>query len=565
MTPINDVDRIYLTTAEQILEFGAIKGDRTGTGTVSLFGQQMSFDLTADKLPLLTTKELKLRSIIHELIWFLRGEGNIAYLKENKVGIWDAWSRNVGDYPNSSRLTGWVKKRECGDRVPYFGDYSTGSLNASRGSIDDKLRSAWGNMMRRCYDPSYQNYKFYGERGAFVAEEWHDASVFIRDVKALQNWDLKLANWNDYQLDKDYYQSNCYSKDTCVWLHKSENSLYKSLKAVRVEKPDGTSSTYIGCMDACRKEGIPESSMRRFLKDGFSADYRGENAKFRDWRFEYEERENQAFRYLFTDGELGPVYGVQWRRWEDIRIVKTHEVKAYAERGYHLLGRMADGIDCVVRREIDQIADLLHQLRTNPDSRRLILTAWNPSVVEEQALPPCHSFVQFYTRELSQKERSDIVRERILSLIACGGRKLTDGELKLFSDGHLGNKEDLIPEELLDLAIPAKRGLSCHLYQRSGDYFLGVPFNIASYSLLTHMIAHCVGMEPLEFVHTIGDAHLYSNHLEQITKQLGREGVECSPFVVLSGDYSDPGQFAYDDIKVVDYEFEPAIPAPISV
>lgn len=359
MTPINDVDRIYLTTAEQILEFGTAKSDRTGTGTISLFGQQMVFDLTADKLPLLTTKELKLRSIIHELIWFLRGEGNIAYLKENNVGIWNEWADENGD--------------------------------------------------------------------------------------------------------------------------------------------------------------------------------------------------------------LGPVYGVQWRRWEDIRIVKTHEVKAYAERGYHLLGRMADGIDCVVRREIDQIADLLHQLRTNPDSRRLILTAWNPSVVEEQALPPCHSFVQFYTRELSQKERSDIVRERVLSLIACGGRKLTDGELKLFSGGHLGNKEDLIPEELLDLAIPAKRGLSCHLYQRSGDYFLGVPFNIASYSLLTHMIAHCVGMEPLEFIHTIGDAHLYSNHLEQIKKQLDREGVECSPYVVLSGDYSDPGQFTFDDIKVVDYEFDPAIPAPISV
>lgn len=352
-------DSIYFDTAEQIMMFGTRKGDRTGTGTVSLFGQQMAFDISADKLPLLTTKELKLRSIIHELIWFLRGDGNIAYLKENKVGIWDAWADENGD--------------------------------------------------------------------------------------------------------------------------------------------------------------------------------------------------------------LGPVYGVQWRHWDDTRVVKAHEVQDYAERGFSFVGRLADGIDCVVSREIDQIGNLLHLLRTDPDSRRLILTAWNPSVVEEQALPPCHSFVQFYTRELTNLERSGIARQRVMNLKAFDVRPLTDAEEELFASDHMDSDVDGIPDALLDQVVPATRGLSCHLYQRSGDFFLGVPFNIASYSLLTHMIAKCVGMESLEFVHTIGDAHLYSNHLDQIAEQGKRTEIDCEPFVVLEGDHEDPGLFRFEDIQVLGYEHHSAIKAPIAV
>jgi len=353
-----DTDDIYLSTAEQILTFGADKQDRTGTGTRSLFGQQMAFDISADKLPLLTTKELKLRSIIHELIWFLRGEGNIAYLKENKVGIWDEWADENGD--------------------------------------------------------------------------------------------------------------------------------------------------------------------------------------------------------------LGPVYGVQWRQWEDTRVVPADKLGDLERRGFKVLGEVSCG-QYAVRREIDQIDNLLHLLRIDPDSRRLILTAWNPSVVEEQALPPCHSFVQFYTRELTNLERSGIARQRVMNLKAFDVRPLTDAEEELFASDHMESDLDGIPDGLLDQVVPATRGLSCHLYQRSGDFFLGVPFNIASYSLLTHMIAKCVGMEPVEFVHTIGDAHVYSNHMEQIGEQLRRKHIDCEPFVVLRGDYDDPGQFQFEDIEVVGYESHPFIKASVAV
>lgn len=353
----NVVDDIYLLTAEQIVDLGVKKDDRTKTGTISLFAQQMAFDLTGGKLPLLTTKKLHLTSIIHELIWFLRGESNIAYLKEHGVSIWDEWA--------------------------------------------------------------------------------------------------------------------------------DEN------------------------------------------------------------------------------GELGPVYGVQWRKWEDTRVVAPENVDSFDKRGFSVLGEVAFG-QYVVQRKIDQIADLLHQLRTNPDSRRLILTAWNPSVIEEQALPPCHSFVQFYTRELSLKERSDIARERVLLKLE-NNAELDDSEYVLAKSGHLENIDDTIPEELLEGVVPATRGISCHLYQRSGDFFLGVPFNIVSYSLLTHMIAKCVGMEPLEFIHTIGDAHLYSNHLDQINEQMSREGIDCTPIVTLFGDYSDPSEFGYYDINIYGYQSEAAIKAPVAV
>jgi thymidylate synthase len=261
----------YLDLMRLVLEAGTDQADRTGTGTRSIFGHQMRFDL-AQGFPLLTTKKLHLKSIIHELLWFLKGDTNIRYLHENGVTIWD---------------------------------------------------------------------------------EWADAN-----------------------------------------------------------------------------------------------------------------------------GDLGPVYGYQWRSWP-----------------------APDG------RHIDQIANLLSQLRRNPHSRRHIVTAWNPALVDEMALPPCHCLFQFYVAE---------------------GR------------------------------------LSCQLYQRSADIFLGVPFNIASYALLTMMIAQVVELEPGDFVHTLGDAHLYSNHFEQAREQLTRSP-KSLPTMWLNPAVTDLFAFRYEDFRLENYQADPSIRAPIAV
>lgn len=263
--------RQYLDLLRHVLEHGTDKADRTGTGTRSVFGWQMRFDLN-DGFPLVTTKKLHLRSIIHELLWFLRGETNIAYLREHKVGIWD---------------------------------------------------------------------------------EWADA-----------------------------------------------------------------------------------------------------------------------------DGELGPVYGKQWRHWAG-----------------------ADGV------EIDQIRWVIDEIRRNPDSRRLVVSAWNVAELPAMALQPCHALFQFY---------------------------VVDGRL------------------------------SCQLYQRSGDIFLGVPFNIASYALLTHMVAQATGLGVGDFVHTLGDAHLYSNHFGQAREQLER-APRALPRLVLDPSIRDVFAFTHEHIAIEGYDPLPAIKAPVAV
>ena len=261
----------YLDLMQKVLNEGQEKSDRTGTGTLSIFGHQMEFDLS-DGFPLVTTKKVHLKSIVHELIWFLQGSTNISYLKENGVSIWDEWA-------------------------------------------DEK-------------------------------------------------------------------------------------------------------------------------------------------------------------------GDLGPVYGAQWRSWPD------------GNNG-----------------TIDQIQNLIQGIKTNPDSRRHIVSAWNPALVDEMALPPCHSLFQFY----------------------------------------------IVNEEL-----------SCQLYQRSADIFLGVPFNIASYALLTHMVAHVCNLKAGKFVHTFGDAHLYLNHLDQAKLQLSRD-TKILPQLKLNSEVKNIFDFKFEDIEIINYESHPSISAPIAV
>lgn len=309
---INPHDAEYLKLLRHIKEHGATKTDRTGTGTKSVFGYQMRFDLQKG-FPLLTTKKVFLNGIIHELLWFIKGDTNLQYLAERNVHIWDEW--------------------------PY----------------------------------------------------------------------------------KDYLKRNN------LPIPKSDSDEWKTGLKAFVEKITADS----------------------------------------DFAKEY--------------GNLGPIYGYQWRHW-----------------------RTPDG------REIDQLKDVVETIKKSPDSRRIIVSAWNPSDIEEMAkagLPPCHCLFQFY---------------------------VADGKL------------------------------SCQLYQRSCDTFLGVPFNIASYALLTMMIAQVCGLKPGEFIWTGGDTHLYSNHFEQVEEQLSREA-RSAPTMKINPEVKDLFDFKFEDFTLEGYDPHPAIKAPIAV
>ncbi|NVK05694.1 MAG: thymidylate synthase [Flavobacteriia bacterium] len=290
----------YHDLMQHVLEHGVRKDDRTGTGTISVFGYQMRFNLQ-EGFPLITTKKLHIKSILHELLWFIQGDTNIQYLTQNGVRIWDDWP---------------------------------------------------------------------------------------------------------------------------------------------------------------------------FAKYQKSEDYAGESIR----EFAVKVAEDEAFAAKW--GKLGPVYGYQWRSWP----TPSGE-------------------------SVDQLLQVIEQIKNNPDSRRHIVSAWNPGMIQDMALPPCHAFFQFY---------------------------VADGKL------------------------------SCQLYQRSADIFLGVPFNIASYAMLTHMIAQVCNLEVGDFVHTLGDAHIYSNHIDQVNEQLSRE-FRPLPKLVVNPEVKNILDFKFDDFAIEGYDPHPHIKAAVAV
>lgn len=248
--------------------------------------------------------------------------------------------------------------------------------------------------------------------------------------------------------------------------------------------------------------------------------------------------------------ELGPVYGKQWRRWES----------SYEPSPFDIARHYCHGQDCSIckgldmRRdwkpvnEVDQITDLVNRLRTDPNSRRHLVVAWNPGEIDQMALPPCHCLFQFYVRPLTLEQRDRWCVENTGST-------------------HWGNLADGLTDAKREAGCDSvgapKYALDCQLYQRSGDVFLGVPFNIASYALLTMMLAQQLGYAPGEFVHTFGDVHLYANHVEQAQEQLSREPYPFPQMVIRNA----PDIFSYtiDSFDLQGYQSHPTIKAPVAV
>jgi thymidylate synthase len=362
---MNTHDETYLGLLKRVLNEGKTKKNRTGIDTIGVFGAQARFDL-AEGFPLLTTKKVFFKGIVHELLWFISGSTNIKYLVDNDVHIWDDWA--------------------------------------------------------------YQRYL-----------------KFVSKIVVMGGIDKTILSQEDF-------------------IH-------------RIKTVD-------------------------------------EFAKI--W------------------GELGTgTYGGMWRAFPFYNDYDT-VAPVMEER---------DALDSV-----DQLKRVIEKLKSNPDDRRLIVSAWHPYWVEHCALPPCHVLFHFNTEVMTLDERYEHATNKAVA--RCGPE--TQESI-----------QEMNHKALDDAGVP-RRKLNCLLYQRSCDLFLGVPFNIASYALLTHMVAHCVGMVPGEFIHTYGDLHLYRNHVDQAKLQLTRAPFP-SPHVSLNLAKRDLFHFNYDDIQLFGYNSHPAIKADVAV
>ncbi|HFH4533427.1 thymidylate synthase [Pseudomonas aeruginosa] len=456
----------YLNSIHLVKELGVHKGDRTGTGTQSMFGQQERYSLRNNVLPVVTTKKIHLPSVIHELFWMLSGNTRVDYLIENGVRIWNEWVKpNTAVYRelNQEELDSAILKKVGGPFALYFH------------SLDDEV------------------------------------IIQTRDVfEASLSNDEIVSFWNQYPTI-NIEATHVVGVNTSQWM-------------------------------AASTKDFDESVTPELIK------------------YEYGKR---LYKLLFgvkplklIGGDLGAVYGKVWRDIEDTRVIPKHEWVDYEARGFDFVvdipGTSIENDRCVVTRRIDQIQDVIDQLKTNPDSRRIIVCAWAPQLVDEQSLPPCHSFFQFWTRELPTIDRLIWLEEN---------DPTTYEQLQNFRTVS----DEFIEQWLDDNSVP-KRALSCQLYQRSADAFLGVPFNITFYSLLTHMLANQMNMVAEEFIWSGGDVHIYSNHQEQTDLQLTR-WPKVLPTIRFKEEAigKDIREIGVDDFVIENYEYHPHIAGKVAV
>lgn len=532
-------DNEYLALVRDVLENGTVKTDRTGTGTISVMSRQMRFDLSDGSIPLLTTKKMFTRGIIKEIEWYFKGLTNIKFLLDSNVHIWDEWVPFIEYNPphNFDADILELKKREylyegnikartgdesrytpttCG--IGFLGQYPYDWVEQKQRT---RLHNIWSKIMERCYNKDHDKFAFYGGAGVTVCERWHDFSAFAIDVQKLPNYWLWNVEGSDYQLDKDFFGGNQYSPEHCVFLPQRDNKALAQASGLKykAEHEDGTICEFVNITKWCEHHNLSVSSVHYAINDSISHSHKGWTFSSTEPQVGHVFREN-IFRDDLSLLDLGPVYGAMWRKWPDTQIVPFIQSQEYIDRGYTVIGRThPDHCDSsvIVHKKIDQLADAIELLKTSPDSRRMIVNSWHPALLPTdlktpknnprkglQALPPCHCQFQFY---------------------------VADGKL------------------------------SCDLRQRSCDVGLGVPFNIVQYSIITHILAKMVGLQPGEFVWNGVDVHIYSNHVEKLREQLNREPYP-SPYINLADSIlgKNPEDVTSEEIEVVGYtQFHPRI------
>lgn len=421
---MNNVDRQYLDLLKDILENGTYKQTRAGL-VKSVFGRQMRFNLK-DGLPILTTKKVFTKGVIHELIWFLKNDTNIKYLVDNNVHIWD----------------------------------------------DDAYR--------------------------FYLEKVNTHNRFIIERNNLIQSDELIEYYYD-NLDEKHDRLDIGGFIEFGDIYKSDDEYDE----VELEDDDESELEGVNEFGNSLKEITPLSK-EEFLKCVVNEDYVSFLSEYNDFGFVITD-----YRY----GELGPVYGNQWR---------------------------SQGA-----KQIDQIKNIIDTLKTNPDDRRMICMAWNSNELEEMALPPCHYGFQVYTRELSPIERLEWLWEH--------------------SNGEYDEWKSPTRQSLDDLGVPT-RELSLMWMQRSCDFGLGFCFNLLSYSILLAIFAQCVNMTCGDVICSLGDVHVYENHIKGLSEQLTRDTYKYDlPKLELNPNVKNINDFTYDDIKIIGYESYPTIKLPLSV
>ena len=560
----------YLQLLRDIKQHGVFKGDRTGTGTQSLFGAQSRYDLR-EGFPLITTKLMFTRGMIHELLWFLRGDTNIKYLNDNKVHFWDAWADENGDlgpvYGHQLRRIRSVRKVD-----PMIFEPEPLILPVFDKTIDvdySRQETSWlGREMETLGGNRFTVIKelppIDGGRTRFVVK-FHDtgtevetsySNVQARTIK--DPWAITVFGvgcHGDYDRDDSHalmlmnvwreMLRRCYNEDCKIyeayggrgvhvdpdWLvFENFQTQIKELPNwyLKIDYPD----------DYSLDKDILYASNRYSLGTCVWASHEEQGLNTST---------NRPFSAISPEGDKTRFFsaGEAWRQF-DLNISAVHRCLNGGLKTHHGWSEFEYLGEAVYRvRIFDQLKSVISALRHNPDDRRHIITLWGTTDIDDMRLPPCHGIViQFWTRELTLEERESLRNNM---------------ETKTLGYGVGGKDHDWYTS----IGVP-RRGLSCQTYQRSCDVFLGVPVNIASYALLMHMVAQCVDMVALDLVYCFGDVHIYNNHREQVDLQLTREPKPL-PRLWLNPEIKDIDGFGIDDIRVLDYEHWPKIRASVSV